>query len=89
MPNPPNTLDGWTNHAHAGYGDILGRPPSDQEMRQLLRLWEVNSAKAFLNRYGRWQVKVEVGSKRSRRKVWLVAGEQQGKWLLWTVFEVG
>jgi len=34
-------------------------------------------------------VKVEVGSKRSRRKVWLVAGEQQGKWLLWTVFEVG
>jgi hypothetical protein len=79
MPTPPNTLDGWTNHACAEYGDILGRPPSDQEMRQLLRLWKENSAKAFLNSKGRWQVKVEVGSKRLRRKVWLVVGEQQGK----------
>jgi hypothetical protein len=88
MPNPPNTLHGWTNHAREEYSDILGRPPSDQEMRQLLRLWAKHSAKAFLNARGRWQMKVEVGSNRSRRKVWLVAGKQAGKWLLWTVFEV-
>ena len=89
MPNPPNTLHGWTNHAREEYSDILGRPPSDQEMRQLLRLWAKHSAKAFLNATGRWQLKVEVSPKRSRRKLWLVAGEHQGEWLLWTVFEVG
>ena len=88
MTKSPHALEGWTDHAREEYGDILGRLPSEQEMRQLLRLWKENSAKAFPNRHGRWQVKVEVGSKRSRRKVWLVAGEQQGKWLLWTVFEV-
>jgi hypothetical protein len=70
-------------------GTFWGDPSSDQEMRQLLRLWERHSAEAFLNRKGRWQVKVEVISKRSRRRLWLIAGEHDGKWLLWTVFEVG
>jgi hypothetical protein len=89
MTKPPHALEGWTDHAREEYGTFWGEPPSDQEMRQLLRLWERHSAEAFLNRKGRWQVKVEVISKRSRRRLWLIAGEHDGKWLLWTVFEVG
>ncbi len=88
MGQPPASLQGWTQHAWEKFGAILGTPPSDQQMRELLRLWQRQSRRAFLNRHGRWQVKVF--SKLTKRRLWLVAGQDQhGQWLLWTVFEVG
>lgn len=85
---PPTKLQGWTNHAREKFGDILGSAPSDQQMRDLLRLWQRNAHKAFLNRHGRWQTKVY--SKLAKASVFLVAGQDsQGQWLLWTVFKVG
>jgi hypothetical protein len=86
MAQPPTKLDGWTQHAKEEFADILGKAPSDQQMRELLQLWRKHSQRAFLNQRGRWQVKVF--SKSLNRALWLVAGEKEGLWLLWTVFEV-
>ncbi|MCS6918937.1 MAG: hypothetical protein NZM28_04135 [Fimbriimonadales bacterium] len=86
--NAPQQLDGWTQHARDEFGDILGQPPSDQQMRQLLGLWSQNAQSAFRNRRGRWQVKVRYTHKRKAYRLWLIAGEQDNQWLLWTVFEV-
>ncbi len=57
-------------------------------MGALLRLWQKHNQQAFLNRQGRWQVKVVYKHKQQRHNLWLVAVKQNGKWLLWTVFEV-
>jgi len=84
----PQKLNGWTQHARSEFGDILGQPPSDQQMRQLLKLWGKHASSAFLNRRGRWQVKVRYTHKSKSYSLWLVAGEQDEQWLLWTVFEV-
>lgn len=89
MSAPPQKLNGWTEHAREEFGDILGKPPSDQQMRHLLKLWARNANSAFLNRHGRWQVKVKYMHKNKQYALWLVAGVQESQWLLWTVFEVG
>jgi len=83
---PPAKLQGWTTHAREEFAEILGRSPSDQQMRELLQLWRRHSGQAFLNRHGRWQVKVF--SKSLNRALWLIVGEHGGQWLLWTVFTV-
>lgn len=86
--NCPSKLHGWTEHARNEFADILGQSPSNQQMRALLRLWQKHNQQAFLNRQGRWQVKVVYKHKQQSHNLWLVAGKQNGKWLLWTVFEV-
>lgn len=86
--NAPQKLDGWTPHARDKFDKILGQPPSDQQMRQLLKLWARNAHAAFRNRHGRWQVKVRYTHKRKTYRIWLVADKQGDQWLLWTVFEV-
>lgn len=87
LDQPPPRLTGWTAHARDKFETILRQPPSDQQMRELLRLWQAHHTDAFLNSHQRWQVKVF--HKTTKTWLWLVVGEQDGKPLLWTVFKVG
>lgn len=87
MPQAPAKLNGWTQHAREKFELILGQPPSDQQMRELLQLWHTNHQQAFLNSHSRWQVKVF--HKATKTALWSVAGEDNGTPVLWTVFKVG